>query len=347
MMSNKTNNAANGVSPSSNAIIGYLIFNFISTILVTFINKLCFTRINFGFPAALCNIHFATTYAGVEIMKRLGMFEPLPKSPSIRADWHFASLIIFVGTVTPLNNTSLKLNSTAFYQLFKLLVTPAIVLLEYSLDGKVLSLKRAATLVAVVLFVLKSSEADLEFNMYGTICAIIWVPLAAGYKVQWGRVQRMHNCSTPALMQVVLPYAIVVQTIISPLVDPPGLSKYDWTAEAVFWIGLSGIAAFLVNLSGFLVMGHVGALAHVLLGQLKTSAVMLGAYYLFDAHYNFMQLLCAAGAVVSIVAYTHVTTGEKKNNKQRQDSSFTNEGNGDALRLPLSSKKAEKEGWGR
>ena len=133
----------------------------------------------------------------------------------------------------------------------------------------------------------------------------------AGYKVQWGRVQKQYSCSTPALMHAVLPYAVVVQTMISPLVDPRGLLQFQWTPEAVFWIVLSGVAAFLVNLSGFLVMGHAGALTHVLLGQLKTSVICLGAYYVFDAHYTAVQLCGAAGAIASIVAYTHATTSEK------------------------------------
>lgn len=297
---------------SRTRIVGYLLFNFASTVFVTFINKICFSRINFGYPAALCNIHYGITWVGVEAMRRLNMFVPLTHPPSsLRADVQFRSIVFLIGTVTPLNNTSLKLNSIGFYQLFKLLVTPAVVLLEYVLDGKVLSRKRTASLVAVCAFVLVSSGADLEFDTIGTICATIWVPLAAGYKVQWGRVQKQYSCSTPALMHAVLPYAIVVQTMISPIVDPPGLLQFQWTPEAVFWLVLSGIAAFLVNLSGFLVMGHAGALTHVLLGQLKTSVICLGAYYMFDAHYTALQLCGAAGAIASIVAYTHATTSEK------------------------------------
>jgi len=293
-------------------IVGYLLFNFTSTVLVTFINKICFSKVNFGYPAALCTIHYVISWLGVEGMRRLNMFVPLTHPPSsLRADAQFRSITLLVGTVTPLNNTSLKLNSIGFYQLFKLLVTPAVVLLEYVLDGKILSRKRNASLVAVCAFVLVSSGGDLEFNMFGTICATIWVPLAAGYKVQWGRVQNQYNCSTPALMHAVLPYAIVVQTMISPIIDPPGLLQFQWTPEAVFWIILSGVAAFLVNLSGFLVMGHAGALTHVLLGQLKTSVICLGAYYLFDAHYTVIQLFGAAGAIASIVAYTHTTTSER------------------------------------
>lgn len=167
---------------SRKQIIGYLLFNFTSTVCVTFINKICFSRVNFGYPAALCNIHYAITWMGVEAMRRLNMFVPLTHPPSsLRADVQFRSIAFLIGTVTPLNNTSLKLNSIGFYQLIKLLVTPAVVLLEYALDGKILSRKRAASLVAVCVFVLVSSGADLEFNAFGTICAAIWVPLAASW----------------------------------------------------------------------------------------------------------------------------------------------------------------------
>merc|ERR1712224_83685 len=121
----------------------------------------------------------------------------------------------------------------------------------------------------------------------------------------------MGKCSTLALMHCVLPYAMVVQLCVSPLVDPPGILQFEWTREAVFWILISGVAAFLVNFSGFLVMGNIGALAHVLLGQLKTSVICLGAYVLFDATYSNPQLISAAGAIFSIIGYTHVTLREK------------------------------------
>eukprot|EP00543_Licmophora_paradoxa_P000574 CAMPEP_0202448524 /NCGR_PEP_ID=MMETSP1360-20130828/7343_1 /ASSEMBLY_ACC=CAM_ASM_000848 /TAXON_ID=515479 /ORGANISM="Licmophora paradoxa, Strain CCMP2313" /LENGTH=274 /DNA_ID=CAMNT_0049066149 /DNA_START=216 /DNA_END=1040 /DNA_ORIENTATION=+ len=239
------------------------------------------------------------------------LFEPLPKTPSI-TERNFAAIVLVVGLVTPLNNTSLKLNGMGFYQIFKLLVTPLVVALEYMLDGKTLTIPRGTCLMVVCIFVWITSRADYEFSLRGTICATIWVPLAALYKVHWGRVRNFYqNCSTLALMYVVLPYAILVQALISPLVDPPGLLQYRWTTEATLLIFCSGLAAFLVNFSGFLVMGNIGALAHVLLGQLKTSVIMVGAYFLFGSRYSAMQIAGASGAVAAIVAYTHVTVAEK------------------------------------
>ena len=321
--------------------VSFLAFNFFSTIAVTFINKLCFTKVQFGFPAALCNVHFVITWLGVEMMRQLQLFEQLDSSraPSIK-DRNFLAIVLLVGTVTPLNNTSLKLNSMGFYQLFKLFVTPMVVLLEYFLDNKTLSKPRASFLCIVCMFVLLSTSTDAEFSTVGTICASIWVPLAAGYKVQWGRVLRQYQCSTPALMHAVLPYAIVVQSISGLLVDPPGLLEFEWTQEAIFWIGLSGIAAFLVNLSGFLVMGGVGALAHVLLGQLKTSVICIGAYYIFGASFTFLQLTGATGAILAIVGYTYVTTKEKEKKEDGVHVDHGKEETNDDLTLPLVSRSS-------
>lgn len=280
------------------------------------------------------------TFLGVETMRRMGIFHSLSQTKhqstsQFLRDRNFLVIVIVVGIVTPLNNTSLQLNSIGFYQIFKLLVTPGVVILEYILDNKVLSVSRTLTLVAVCTCVLVSSRADLQFSPYGTLCAVVWVPLAAAYKVQWGRVKNQYNCSTLQLMHAVLPYALVVQCLITPLVDPPGILDFKWTREAIFWISLSGLSAFLVNFSGFLVMGNIGALAHVLLGQLKTAVIMVGSLFLFDSKYSTPQVVGAVGAVLAILAYTHVTVTEK-------DDSLEKEGKSEQISeiLPLTSSKS-------
>jgi len=313
------------------ADLSYLAFNFLSTVAVTFINKTCFSRVEFGYPAALCNIHFLVTLLGVELLYRAKMFQKVTVV-NVR-DSNFMAIAVVIGIVTPLNNTSLKLNSIGFYQIMKLLVTPCVVLIEYVLDRKVLSKQRTVLLVAVCVSVMISSKGALGHSYYGTICALIWVPFAALYKVQWGRVKAMYNCSTLALMRAVLPYSICVQAAMSPLVDPPGILDFAWTWEAVFWIALSGIFAFLVNFSGFLVMGNISALAHVLLGQLKTAIIMIGAAILFGSKYTPSQLVGAIGAVVAIILYSHVTIKEKETDSDRDK---------DDLTIPLVSSSSSK-----
>ena len=63
--------------------------------------------------------------------------------------------------------------------MFKLLVTPFVVTLEFFLDGKQLSYMRAITLGLVCFGVLLCSGGDLAFSVRGTAAASLWVPLAA------------------------------------------------------------------------------------------------------------------------------------------------------------------------
>lgn len=60
--------------------------------------------------------------------------------------------------------SSLALNSIGFYQLFKLMVTPGIVVLEYLLDRKQLSARRALGLVVVCLGVVKKIRMHAAYN---------------------------------------------------------------------------------------------------------------------------------------------------------------------------------------
>jgi hypothetical protein len=288
---------------------------------ITFINDAVFSKAEFGYPAMLCLNGFVVTYIGTEIMRWFSLVEPMKLNtnspdavggPSLK-DPNFGILVVVVGLSKTLNNASLNYNSMGFYQIFKLLVTPLVVLLEYMLNGKTLSIPRAVALTMVCVFVCLSVQGDLEFSVVGTAWAVLWVPFAAIYKVLWGKVKAMYNCSTLALMHAVMPYAIVLQIFISPIVDPPGIRNYHWTAETVLLLSMSGFGAFFVSFSGFLVMGNVGALAHTLLGPMKTAVTMVGAYILLQTHFSPLQLVGAAGALVSLGAYTHITIHEKDN----------------------------------
>jgi solute carrier family 35 protein E3 len=224
-----------------------------------------------------------------------------------------------VGLSKTLNNVSLKYNSMGVYQIFKLLVTPAIVALEYCLDGRVLSGRRAICLAFVCLFCVGSINGDLQISTSGLAWATVWLPFAAIFKVQWARVKRRYNCSTVSLMNAVMPYACFLQLAIAPVVDPPGLFTYQWTLQTVLLLTMSAFGAFFVLYSSFLVLGHVGPLSHTLLGPLKTATTMMGSAVLFKTRYSATQLVTATGALLSLAAYTHVTVTEQRQHKQEQE----------------------------
>jgi hypothetical protein len=72
-----------------------------------------------------------------------------------------------------------------------------------------------------------------------------------------------------------MPLATVWMAVLTPVFDPPGLSAFPWTPYSVALLALSGVAAFFVNYSGNQVLGVCSPLTHTLLGQGKSSTIML------------------------------------------------------------------------
>jgi hypothetical protein len=182
--------------------VGYLAFNFVSSVVVCFINDAVFSKVEFGYPAYLCLNGFIITYLGTEIMSRwFGLLDnsaapatiltrtksSTTKSSTVSSskqqqqqqnrlptlsDPNFILLILVIGLSKTLSNASLKNNSMGVYQLFKLLVTPVVVLLEFGLDGKRISVTRMLWLSAVCVFVWFCLKGDMGFSIVGLLVRI-------------------------------------------------------------------------------------------------------------------------------------------------------------------------------
>ena len=137
-----------------------------------------------------------------------------------------------------------------------------------------------------------------------------WIPLAAIYKVNWSVVEREEGIATLPLMYQLMPYSTIALALFVPLVDPPGVAAFDFNLYSVTMLLLSGIGAFLVNWSGFLVLGACSPLTHILLGQAKSSIVMVVGFLLLGYNPGWESLLGAVVAIVAMVAYTHVNLRE-------------------------------------
>lgn len=301
-------------SSSSSNGVWLLAFNLFSTLVTINLNKWVFDTYAFAFPAALSNAHYLVTWLGVAAIRTcdISLVPPLPTSQPWR-ERNFLVMALLVGTVTPLNNLSLQLNSTAFYQVAKTAVTPFAVGIEYYLDRKLPSRKRALCLLAVCFAVLAMASSKANDNdtddqrLKGFLAVSMWIPLAAGYKVQFGRLRTRTfgpNCSTLSIMYAILPIALAVQSCLIPVVDPPGLFEYEWSIPRAAAVLTSSVAAFLVNYSGFLVVGHLGALAHILLGQCKAAGTILLAAILHGERYSLYEVAAASAAMAAIALYS-------------------------------------------
>lgn len=288
--------------------VAQLAFNFAASVGIIFVNKLIFESFQFKFTTMMTVLHYLVTIAGLEILAVVGVYEKRdsPTTPRL------VLLSAVVGMAPALNNLSLSLNNLGFYQVVKLLVTPAIVGLESYLYGATMSPPRAAALGLVCVGVAVACVNDVDLSFGGCMAAFCWLPIAAVYKVLWSRTSKEEKWHTLALMRRVLPLATCFLLGLVPLIDPPGLRDFEWTYYRAGMVLLSGVAAFFVNWSGFLVMGACSALAHTVLGQLKACVIILGGWLFFAKAYPPKALAGASLAIVSMVAYTRYNLQEQE-----------------------------------
>lgn len=312
--------------PTQLEYASYLVFNFVASVGVIFVNKHIFTAFSFEYTTLLTAMHYVVTLVGLEILASCGAYERRwsPTTPRMLL------LSAVVGTAPALNNLSLSLNNLGFYQVVKLMVTPAIVTLEAYLYGKCLTVPRALALLLVCVGVALAVVNDVSINLRGFTAACMWVPAAAFYKVLWSRVSKEESWHVFALMRRVLPLSTAFLLCLVPIIDPPGAFGggngvgFKWTLERALMIALSGIAAFFVNWSGFLVMGACSALTHTVLGQVKAVCTIIGGWLIFQQVYPTKAIAGALVAITAMVLYTKYTldqsgaaSGDSSGAKQR------------------------------
>ena len=108
-------------------------------------------------------------------------------------------------------------------------------------------------------------------------------------------------------MMKVLPFSILFMLAMMFLpIDPPGILSYPFNSVSVGLLCLSGVGAFCVNFSGFLVLGACQPLTHVVLGQVKSASLILGAAFFSTQVPSLKALIGACIAILGSTLYAMV-----------------------------------------
>ncbi|CAN6164224.1 unnamed protein product [Urochloa humidicola] len=302
-----------------------LTFNFVIAVGIIMANKMVMGTVGFNFPVALSLIHYLFAMVLMAVLKALYLLPVAPPSKSTPFSSLFA-LGAVMSFSTGLANISLKHNSVGFYQMAKIAVTPTIVVAEFVLFKKKVSLQKVITLVVVSFGVAVATVTDLEFNFFGACVALAWIIPSAVNKILWSNLQQSGNWTALALMWKTTPITIFFFIILMPLLDPPGLLSFNWDFKNSSAIIISALFGFLLQWSGALALGATSALAHVVLGQFKTIVIMLSGYLVFNSDPGFTSLCGAVIALVGMSVYTYLgmkesaTSGRRNSLNSRQNS---------------------------
>ncbi|KAF4392813.1 nucleotide-sugar uncharacterized transporter 1 [Cannabis sativa] len=281
-----------------------LTFNFVVAVGIIFVNKLVLKNVGFHFPILLSFIHYIVSWL---LMAILNAFSILPASPakSTRSSTLFA-LGFVMSLSTGLANVSLKYNSVGFYQMSKIAVTPSIVLAEFVLYKKKVSLFKVLALAVVSIGVAIATVTDLQFHLFGACIALAWIIPSAVNKILWSSLQQQENWTALALMWKTTPITLFFLVTLIPWLDPPGVLSFDWNLINTSAILMSAFLGFLLQWSGALALGATSAVSHVVLGQFKTCVVLLGNFYLLGSNPGLTSIGGAFTAIAGMTVYTYL-----------------------------------------
>jgi solute carrier family 35 protein E3 len=289
-----------------------IVFNVASSISIILVNKSVFDFLDFRFATTVTFIHFVCTFVGLLICWWLGMFQ---------AKWvpfqHVMPLALsFCGFVV-LTNLSLQYNSVGFYQIAKVGTTPTVVIIETIWFGKTFSTQTKLALLPVCLGVILTSATDVQFNLIGAFYAFFGVIVTSLYQIWVGSKQKELGLDSMQLLFNQAPVSAFLLLFVIPFFDNlQDLRSYPYSFNSVSAILVTGVLAFCVNLSIFLVIGKTSAVTYNVVGYFKLALVVLGGFLIFQYEIVLSNLLGIALTLTGVVLYTHVKLQETAKQQQ-------------------------------
>ena len=305
-------------------IISYMILNFLSSCGIIWANKLAY-QAGFTYATTLTCLHFLATFVGLEISAHLGLFEKriLRISSVLPISFFFCGFVV-------LNNLSLKFNPVGVYQLLKVMTTPVIVALQFLLYRTALPLSQAVSLIPVCVGVSLATAANFDANARGLVYGVAAIVSTSVYQIMVKSVQDKLKCGPEQLLYYQSGVSGLMLMFACPIAD--GWFKYDpsevshrfleilgsISKSAWFYVVLSSVLAFIVNLSIFLVIRNTSPVTYNVLGHGKLVVLLLSGYLLFGEHLGAKHLTGITLTVFGIVWYSHLKlrgTSGMKNKK--------------------------------
>eukprot|EP00168_Porphyra_purpurea_P018697 TRINITY_DN709_c0_g1_i2.p1 TRINITY_DN709_c0_g1~~TRINITY_DN709_c0_g1_i2.p1 ORF type:complete len:336 (-),score=126.56 TRINITY_DN709_c0_g1_i2:1577-2584(-) len=264
--------------------------------------------------------HFVATYVLLLVAAAVGVFEkkPLPLKETAKLAAGSMGFVV-------LTNLSLQYNSVGFYQVMKVMTTPTVVIIEALAFAKVLEVPLRLALVPVCLGVIFTAATDFRLNAVGTAFAVAGVLVTSFYQIGAGTLQRSLDCSALQLQLYTAPMSALFIMPFVPLFDnwrpssPTSIWEYEFGTTNLLVIGLTGVLAFLVNVSIFLVIGRSSAVSYNTLGHFKTCFILISDFVLFSRP---LDVRSAAGILMTMVGvfwYTHLKLDKVRREKEAVD----------------------------
>jgi solute carrier family 35 protein E3 len=273
----------------------------------------------FNFPTSLTAYHFFLTLILLETMTKLKIIHATDAIPSSSLWWMGFFGVVSIVTM----NYSLKINSIGFYQLSKLCTIPCMVVYKLVRHSERTPLNTIGSLGLLLVGLCLFTVNDVQFNILGSLIAVIAVLTTTIYQTQTNVYQKAHHVTGIQLNHAVSLARCVQALIASVFIDGFGaqsILKHDFQAVEVGLILFTGFLAVMGNCVGFSLIGRAGQITFQVVGHVKTMTVFIFGLLMFPTAEEPPQkrIKKIAGLCVSMVGVILYTVFEIRNKEQEK-----------------------------
>ncbi|KAH7842485.1 hypothetical protein Vadar_005839 [Vaccinium darrowii] len=297
-------------SSSSPLFIASLIICWYSSnIGVLLLNKFLLSNYNFRFPIFLTMCHMSAcavlSYVSIVFLKVFPLQQIKSRSQLLR----IATLsIVFCGSVVG-GNISLRYLPVSFNQAVGATTPFFTAVFAYMMTFKREAWVTYAALVPVVTGVVIASGGEPSFHLYGFIMCISATAARAFKSVLQGILlssegEKLNSMNlllymSPIAVLVLLPATLIMEPDVLEVTVSLGMKhRFMWLL-----LGINSVAAYLANLSNFLVTKHTSALTLQVLGNAKGAVAVVISILLFKNPVTLIGIGGYTMTVMGVVAY--------------------------------------------
>jgi solute carrier family 35, member E3 len=302
--------------PSNAEVAAVIAFNFVSSTGIVSANKLVFNA-GFTFATTLTLIHFVSTFVGLLLLARLGMYTPK------RLDVRKAAKLALAGMgFVVFSNLSLQYNSVGFYQVMKHMTVVGVVVIEAMLFRKYLAREFWGAVACVCVGVTITGATDFKLNLIGTVYAALNILCTSFYQIWCGSLQKSLDANPLQLQLYIAPLSAIFIIPVVPLFDdwtptsPTSIFQFGPSAPLVRNVLLTGVLALCVNISIFLLIGKTSAVTYNVAGNGKTAFLLAADFLFFGRPFLLSNVIGLATTLLGVVWYTRLKLRERVDSKK-------------------------------
>jgi len=294
---------------STTAATFYIFCWYTVNVATVILNKYIFKSMLFLFPVSLTAIHMLTCTVGCYIAIHWVKLVPWQeKEWSFKLQRVLPLAVLFVTNIV-LGNVSLRWVSVSFMQTIKSSVPVWTVILQTIFLGKKFHQLIYVSLIPTVGGVMLASWTEAEFDVTGFWAALFASIITAAITVVSG-ILLVVKLDSINLLHLMAPISFLM--LVPACVYTGELEGiiYNWyptcTSADITILFVSGLIAFLLNVSTFLVIGATSALSFNIAGNFKVILSILFSVIIFHTNISFLNGMGIAAAIVGVAFYNYV-----------------------------------------